>query len=181
MKKSIFEKSMLDLSYEILKKNKKPMSIYKLINKVFKIKKINSQDKQKISQLYLDIVLSGSFVFHGNNLWSIKEGYLNFWDRDYFSHTEDENNNYFKQEQEEIEKKIFNFDDFVLKKNEIEENSEEEKDNDLIEEDVYSVLNLSNDEIKKKFTFSNEDEEENDKEDNIDNIEDYEFLDDENK
>ncbi|KXT29286.1 DNA-directed RNA polymerase delta subunit [Candidatus Phytoplasma oryzae] len=147
------EKSMLDIASEILQKNKKPISIYKLIEKVFKIKKINTQKKEKFSQLYLDIVLSGNFVFHGNNLWSTKEDFLNLWDQEHFHNIPDENNDNIKKE--EIEKKIFNFDDFILNKNESEENDSEETEIDasISEENFYLDIDdkniLENDEKEK--------------------------------
>ncbi|KAB8121701.1 MAG: DNA-directed RNA polymerase subunit delta [Candidatus Phytoplasma cynodontis] len=170
-------KSMLDISYEILKKNKKPMSIYKLMEKVFKIKKIDLDNKEKLSQLYIDITLSGHFVFHGKDLWSIKEEYLDLWDKEYFVNSEDESNINIKQDQDEIDKKICNFDDFLLKQSDSEEHNEEEKESELIQEDLYSDFNLENDEIQKKIDFSDE-ETEVEKEDNI---EEYEYLDEENK
>ncbi|WBL31628.1 DNA-directed RNA polymerase subunit delta [Candidatus Phytoplasma sacchari] len=173
--KSNFEKSMLDLSYEILKKNKKPMSIYKLMEKVFILKKMDFNNKDIVSQLYLDIVLSGNFVFHGNSFWSVKEGNLNLWDQEYFSNVKNEKNDFIKQEDSvEIEKKIFNFNDFILNKNETEYNVGEEKYNDSSEEEVYSDLDFENNEIGKKLSF--EDEEINEREDDINNIEDYEYL-----
>jgi DNA-directed RNA polymerase subunit delta len=139
-KKSNSEKSMLDIFYEILKKKKKPMPIMSTIEEVFKIKKIDIQEKEKIAQLYLDIVLSGCFVFHGNSFWSTKENHLNLWDQEYFDSNYNEENN-IEIKNEEIENKIVNFDDFMITKNELEENSEEEKDH--LEEELY--LDLNND------------------------------------
>ncbi|TVY12379.1 DNA-directed RNA polymerase subunit delta [Candidatus Phytoplasma pini] len=137
--------SMLELSYQILENNRDPMSIHQLIKKVLEMKKIDISDENKISQLYLDIILSGRFVFHGNDLWSIKKNNLSLWDQEYFI-------------LDTIEEKLINdeeildFDEFVLRNKKKKDNTEEEKDannfehldealedneEDLIDEDEY--------------------------------------------
>ncbi|MDV3197859.1 MAG: DNA-directed RNA polymerase subunit delta, partial [Candidatus Phytoplasma australasiaticum] len=66
------EYSMLELALDILQKNQKPMSIYQLIEQVFQVKKTEDLKFEGFLQLYLDIVTSGLFVFHGEDLWGIK-------------------------------------------------------------------------------------------------------------
>ncbi|MDO8064079.1 DNA-directed RNA polymerase subunit delta [Candidatus Phytoplasma bonamiae] len=78
------EYSMLELALDILQKNQKPMSIYQLIEQVFQIKKIEDLKYERFLQLYLDIVTSGLFVFHGEDLWGIKTDNLDLWDKEYY-------------------------------------------------------------------------------------------------
>ncbi|MDO7983578.1 DNA-directed RNA polymerase subunit delta [Candidatus Phytoplasma fabacearum] len=78
------EYSMLELALDILQKNQKPMSIYQLIEQVFQVKKTEDLKFEGFLQLYLDIVTSGLFVFHGEDLWGIKTDNLDLWDKEYY-------------------------------------------------------------------------------------------------
>ncbi|PQP79203.1 DNA-directed RNA polymerase subunit delta [Candidatus Phytoplasma phoenicium] len=126
------QSSMINISYEILKSHKEPMSIHKLISQVFKIKQIDEKEIDQVSQLYLDIVSSGRFVFYGNDLWSIKNNNLHLWDKEYFTID--------KQETEEIQiahldKEILDFEDFTTK-NKINDDIIEEEEEKLEELDL---------------------------------------------
>ncbi|MDV3139249.1 MAG: DNA-directed RNA polymerase subunit delta [Candidatus Phytoplasma australasiaticum] len=82
------EYSMLEIALDILQKNQKPMPVYQLIEQVLDIKKIENLRQDCFLQLYLDIVISGLFVFHGEDLWGIKTDNLDLWDKEYYADEE---------------------------------------------------------------------------------------------
>ncbi|XVJ44990.1 DNA-directed RNA polymerase subunit delta [Candidatus Phytoplasma australasiaticum] len=82
------EYSMLEIALDILQKNPKPMPVYQLIEQVLDIKKIENLRQDCFLQLYLDIVISGLFVFHGEDLWGIKTDNLDLWDKEYYADEE---------------------------------------------------------------------------------------------
>ncbi|MDV3170989.1 MAG: DNA-directed RNA polymerase subunit delta [Candidatus Phytoplasma stylosanthis] len=174
-KKNSLLDSMVDISYQILYQNKESMKIEQLIKKVFEIKKIDLNNKEKISQLYLDIILSGRFVFLGNDLWDIKtSNNLNLWDQDYFIDS--------KAKEEEIgtndiEKEILDLDDLEQKKDdniEIEDDKELEEKLDLnIDPENLDVIDedLELDDIDKNKNNEKEEfiDEEEENDENYDN------------
>jgi DNA-directed RNA polymerase subunit delta len=72
---------MLDVAEEILKNNQQ-VGIYDLINQVAAAKAIESDNIDALTQLYMDITLSGKFVYVGEDNWALKDGNLEFWDKD---------------------------------------------------------------------------------------------------
>lgn len=80
--KKLNELSLLDTISSILKENKEPMSIYDLLEKVANELGIDLEDVDTMTQLYMDITLSGRFVFVGDDKWTLKDGHLEFWDKD---------------------------------------------------------------------------------------------------
>ncbi|QTX03096.1 DNA-directed RNA polymerase subunit delta [Candidatus Phytoplasma luffae] len=166
--------SMAELSYQILQQNKQPMAVEQLIKKVFELKKIDFNNKEKFIQLYLDIVLSGCFVFVGDNLWDVKKDNLNLWDQEYFANpTSDEE---ISTKEEDIED-ILDFDEFESKSDENKDNTnedikefKEEKldlnidededesgilnnlDENLEEEEIFEVDKNKNDEYEEEIT-----------------------------
>ncbi|WP_238055044.1 DNA-directed RNA polymerase subunit delta [Candidatus Phytoplasma ziziphi] len=120
---------MIDISYQILSQNKEPMHIQQIIEEVFKIKKLDINNKDICVQLYLDIVSSGCFIFCGDDLWNIKANNLHFWDKDVFVNPNEQKIEIPKN----LEKEILDFNEFDLKPKSNEENNEneEEKLNDI--------------------------------------------------
>ncbi|MDV3167046.1 MAG: DNA-directed RNA polymerase subunit delta [Vigna little leaf phytoplasma] len=164
--------SMINISYEILKSNGNEMPIYDLIYRVLEIKQIDKEDINKISQLYLDIVSSGRFVFCGNDLWNIKNNNVHLWDKEYFADDKTENqiinsNN-----------KIPELKDFKLENYEIDGISKEEELETNIEDLDFNINddNLDHDIIDEQL---NDEEEIKDKEENTDEEElmhDYQYF-----
>lgn len=74
--------SLLETMVVILKENKEAMLIYDLIESVAKVKGLDIEDVDLMTQLYMDITLSGKFVFVGDDKWALKDGHLEFWDKD---------------------------------------------------------------------------------------------------
>ncbi|MEZ0180580.1 DNA-directed RNA polymerase subunit delta ['Camptotheca acuminata' phytoplasma] len=168
--------SMVDLSYQILYQNKEPMSINELIKKVFEMKNIESDDKDKFIQLYLDIVSSGRFVFVGHDLWNIKTNNLHLWDQDYFT--------VLKGEESETQdviyegKEILDFKEFDLDKNKNDEDiSEDENEDDVKLEDKELDLNIDSEVLD--IPEENIEEELFDNIDKNTNTEENEFVNDE--
>jgi len=80
--KKFKELSLLDKVSLILKENKEAMLIYDLIEATAKQSDMNIEDVDAMTQLYMDITLSGKFVFVGEDKWALKDGNLEFWDKD---------------------------------------------------------------------------------------------------
>ncbi len=74
-------KSMVEIAIEYVKLNGK-QNIYDLLNEVAKIKELEEDNLDKLSQLYLDMTLSATFVYCGNDEWDLKENNLDLWDKD---------------------------------------------------------------------------------------------------
>lgn len=72
---------MVEIAEEIIRKNGK-QSLNDLVNKVGEIKGFTSEDAEKVTLLYLDMTLSGNFVYCGNDEWDLKENNLELWDKD---------------------------------------------------------------------------------------------------
>ncbi|MFR0367796.1 DNA-directed RNA polymerase subunit delta [Candidatus Phytoplasma palmae] len=172
-KNNFSDESMIDVCYDILKENKLiPMPIKTLIQKVFHIKKIDIKNHEKFSQLYLDIVSSGRFIFYGNDLWGIKKNNLFLLDQ-----------NNFVTEEKESEQKIFpnkediiDFDEFDLDKtSDLEDDSiskdDKEENHSSSEEEELDVV-ITSDDLKNNDIDSDDDSLES----NIDDIDDSETI-----
>lgn len=75
------EKSTIDVAIELMEKKKTPQPISKLLKEV---SEITGQDDNPefLSQLYIDIITTGRFVFCGDDLWDLKERHMDLWDKD---------------------------------------------------------------------------------------------------
>ncbi|MDV3205328.1 MAG: DNA-directed RNA polymerase subunit delta [Weeping tea tree witches'-broom phytoplasma] len=168
-------KSMIEISFQILKKNNKPMPIYQLMKKVCQIKEINFKNEEKLSQLYLDIVSSGLFVFHGEDLWGIKENNLNLWDKEYYINTNKDNNKI----KLDLEKEILNLEDLTLQ-NINESITEEEIDNDNTEEENLDLdLDIENEPLENnsiELESEEGDDIESDEDKSEEIMDDYDYL-----
>ena len=142
------ELSLLDIIEEILKNSAEPISIYELIETAAKAKGLDHEDVDAMTQLYMDITLSGRFVFVGDDKWALKDGNLEFWDKDGYAFIQPE-------EIEEIEEDEIDFSEFNLEDIEEDEEDdyedEEELDEEVIEEKAYVDVGL-------ELTTTDEDE-----------------------
>ncbi|WP_252861451.1 DNA-directed RNA polymerase subunit delta [New Jersey aster yellows phytoplasma] len=73
MKKTKTPKSLLETAYDIMKKHQNPVSVYDLLKQTLQKHQISNNNPNLANQLYLDITLSGKFVFCENNQLIIKE------------------------------------------------------------------------------------------------------------
>nr|AZS27763.1 putative DNA-directed RNA polymerase delta subunit [Candidatus Phytoplasma pruni] len=162
--------SMIDISYQILKQNKTSIPIYQLMEQVFQIRQLDFTDVEKVSQLYLDIVLSGLFVFNGQDLWCVKAGNLHLWDKEYYAEKDDKDD----EEQTDIDHKILDFEDFTLKpKND----DSHDEDSDEHKEEIEEALDIDSEHldnnIKKPQVDLNSVSDDDVKEDDINDEYDY--------
>jgi len=74
--------AMIDIAETLLTEKKEPILIYDLLDEVAEIKGINKEDADALTSLYMDITLSAKFVFVGDDKWTLKEGNLDYWDKD---------------------------------------------------------------------------------------------------
>ena len=67
------ERSLLELSIEFLQKNKEPQNIDTIIREVMAMKGLKGNEaKEKAPQVVLDFMLSGNFVYCGEDKWDLK-------------------------------------------------------------------------------------------------------------
>ncbi|MBP3059345.1 DNA-directed RNA polymerase subunit delta [Texas Phoenix palm phytoplasma] len=164
-KNNFSDESMIDICYDILKENRLiPMPIKTLVKKVFQIKKIDIKNYEKFSQLYLDIVSSGRFMFYGNDLWGIKKNNLFLLDKNNFVSEEAVKEKKISSASEKED--IIDFDEFVLDKtNDLEDDSiikddDKEEINSPEQEELDSVI--SSDDLKNNDIENDDDSLEND-------------------
>ncbi|MFA7417387.1 MAG: DNA-directed RNA polymerase subunit delta [Acholeplasma sp.] len=133
--KKLNELSLLDTIAFILKENKDPMSIYDLIEKVAASSNLDIEDVDLMTQLYMDITLSGKFVFVGDDKWTLKDGHLEYWDKDgyaFISPDEVEDTS-----DDEIDFSEFNLADIEdLEVDLVDEDNEDEIDDDEDDEEL---------------------------------------------
>ena len=67
------EKSLLELSIEYLEKCSQPQSINQIIKEVMAAKGLKANEaKEKAPQFVLDFMLSGNFIYCGEDKWDLK-------------------------------------------------------------------------------------------------------------
>ncbi|NLN50945.1 MAG: DNA-directed RNA polymerase subunit delta [Acholeplasmataceae bacterium] len=154
-------KPMVEIAEEFIRQNGK-QNIYTLIESVAQIKGFSAEDEEKVALLYVDMTLSGNFVYCGNDEWDIKENNLELWDKDgsYFNKDEDYEDDdddddikledYFLLEDEEAE----------LDDDEEDEEDKKEKDEDeeeiIIDDDV-PVYSTDDDDVEVDLDFDDDD------------------------
>lgn len=172
------ELSLLDIIEEILKNSAEPISIYELIETAAKEKGLDPEDVDAMTQLYMDITLSGRFVFVGDDKWALKDGNLEFWDKDGYAFIQPE-------EIEEIEDDEIDFSEFNLEDVEPEEDDDyeedEELDEEVIEEKAYVDVGLDlettdEDEGLDDVDLDLDDDSDYDEDDYNDIMDDYEDM-----
>lgn len=182
-KNDLKNKPMVDIAEEILSKEKEGMKIYDIIDQVAKIKDISSPDDERLLQLYMDITLSAKFVFIGNDLWALKEGNLDFWDRDGFyfiTPEEKELANQLENEDIEDEEEIdLSEYETPVDPEDLDEYEDEDLDEDEKEEKEYIDVGIelkTTDEDDGKDINLSFDENEYDEDDYNDIMDDYEDM-----
>lgn len=81
------QKSMLEVSIELMQAKKKPQNATDIIKETLEMKGIGS-DADLAAQLYIDITTSALFVYCGEGQWDLKNRQdISLWDKDgsYFS------------------------------------------------------------------------------------------------
>ncbi|WP_053216145.1 DNA-directed RNA polymerase subunit delta [Guptibacillus hwajinpoensis] len=72
----IQETSMIDIMYFILQDEKKPVSFYKLMDQIGKMKGLSSAQLQEmLAEVYTNLNTDGRFVTLGDNQWGLKGWY----------------------------------------------------------------------------------------------------------
>lgn len=126
-------KSMVELAVDVIKSNGK-QNIYDLLNEVAKIKGLEVDDIDKLSQLYLDMTLSANFVYCGNDEWDLKENNLDLWDKDGSFFNKDE---VYEDEEEDDDIKLEDY--FVEEEiltEELDDEDEDEEPKEVDEDDI---------------------------------------------
>ena len=67
------EKSLIEIASELLEKKKKPQPIDTIIKEVMSLKGYKAAEaKEKAPQFVMDFMLSGSFIYCGDDCWDLK-------------------------------------------------------------------------------------------------------------
>ncbi|WP_231687033.1 DNA-directed RNA polymerase subunit delta [Bacillus sp. JCM 19034] len=70
------ELSMVEVAFEIMKKDRKPYNFYDLMDEVAAAKKMTKEQvEERISNLYTDLNIDGRFHSLGDNTWGLKSWY----------------------------------------------------------------------------------------------------------
>ncbi|BAD04699.1 hypothetical protein PAM_614 [Onion yellows phytoplasma OY-M] len=147
MKKTKTPKSLLETAYDIMKKHHNPVSVYDLLKQTLQKHQIPNNNPNVANQLYLDIALSGKFVFCEDNQLIIKENNKLFWDKDFFEKTQISKD---EPLDEDTNLQELDFEDFLSDKDTVqtdplqddlldledEPSEEQNKDDDKIEDDI---------------------------------------------
>jgi len=114
--------AMIEVAEKVLENSQEPILIYDLLDQVANIKDISLDDTDSLTRLYTDITLSAKFVFVGDDKWALKDGNLDFWDKDGYA--------FLPAELDDMEADDdFDFADFEL-------TDETNEDNDFDDEDL---------------------------------------------
>ncbi|TCS82081.1 DNA-directed RNA polymerase subunit delta [Tepidibacillus fermentans] len=74
--RSIQEKPMVDLAYQILKQAKRTFTYQELAQEVFKLKGLSEDELLDFTvQLFTEINIDGRFAYLGQNEWGLKQWY----------------------------------------------------------------------------------------------------------
>ncbi len=77
------QKSMLEVSLELMGKKKKPQKALDIIRETLEIKGADDTTGELASQLYNDITTSALFVYCGEGQWDLKKRQdISLWDKD---------------------------------------------------------------------------------------------------
>lgn len=190
--------SFVGVVEEILKENKQPLELNEIIVKTGEIKGFDPENIDEVNRLYLDLTLSGLFVYVGNNEWDLKERNLEFWDKDgfYFISEEVIEDLDFEDDYEDLDFTEFNLEDYeeqlrneelasiddldVDDDDDIYEELDEEDMEALAEERAYldmqtKILSTDDDDID-DVDIETYDEDDYDEEEYHDIMDDYEDL-----
>ena len=189
--------SLVGVVEEILKENKQPLELNQIIEKTGEIKGFDPENIDEVNQLYLDLTLSGLFVYVGNNEWDLKDRNLEFWDKDgfYFISEEVIKDLNFEDDYEDLDFTEFNLEDYEeqlrneelalvddtdLDYEEIYEDLDEEDIEAIAEEKAYldietKILSTDEDDID-DVDLDGYDDDDYDEEEYHDIMDDYEDL-----
>lgn len=145
-------KSMVEIATEYVKLNGK-QNIYNLLNEVAKIKEIDEDNVDKLSQLYLDMTLSANFVYCGNDEWDLKENNLDLWDKDGSFFNKDE-----VYEDDEEEDDGIQLEDYFIQEEVVLEAIDDDEENEDLEAKIDEEDEIVIDDHIKVYSTDDEDE-----------------------
>lgn len=68
------DKSLIEIAFEVISKEKVQIDFKDLWEKVAKVKGLSEEEKaDRVSQFYTNLLLDGRFVTLGENLWDLRE------------------------------------------------------------------------------------------------------------
>lgn len=167
--------STIKLMEEILKENKEGLSIYNILEEVSKELNVDPEDSEKMNDIYMELTLSGKFVYLGKDIWALKDDNLEYWDKDGYSYGEHPELVASFEEDEDIDFSDFNLDDIDF---------DEEVTKDLDDEDEEEIDDIDPEEkqyVDVGLDLTSTDEDEGDIDLDLDQDDDFEDEDDYNE
>jgi DNA-directed RNA polymerase subunit delta len=167
--------AMLEVAEAILKDNQEPMTIKVLIQKVAEIKDVDTEDIDRITQLYMDITQSAKFVYCGEDQWDLKERNLELWDKDGYAFVQAEEIE--EDTEEDLDFIEYQLDEEDTETVEVEDDDEDEpkvaeEDEEIKEESAYIEVELP-------ITSTDDDDDDDELDIEFDDEDDYnEIMDD---
>ncbi len=154
------QKSMLEVTIELMNKKKKPQNAIDIIKETLEMKGIDN-DAELAAQLYIDITTSALFVYCGEGQWDLKSRQdINLWDKDgsYFS------KGYVEEEDEEDEVTADDYEvvaedeeEIVVVEDEEDEVIEDEDEEDDLDQTFIPYSNEYDDDTEINESFLDED------------------------
>ena len=163
-------KSLLEIAVSVIKSKKKPQTLESIQTKVFDKKGIKNPSSDEIAQFDVDFMLSGLFVFlgednQGNQIWDLKENQA-FVPADKITSTYDP-----REDEEEAAKNELN-DDNVFSDNDVHSTDDDDETDQVNEEEElaaeFGLVSADSDdstEIERTVDPDEEDEFETEEED----------------
>ncbi len=159
---------------ENLENNEIGLNIDELLKQVSLKLGIDNNDAEILNEIYMELTLSGKFVYSGKGNWTIKEDNLDFWDKDGYAYGEHQITDEFHDDGEDIDFTEFILDDEDLELEEDDEDDEDDEDKEEIDEEEKEYLDVELD-----LTSTDDDDSEVDID--LDSDEDFEDEDDYNE
>jgi DNA-directed RNA polymerase subunit delta len=165
--------SIMELAYEILKKNEKSMTFVDLFSAIADEKDLSDDERESIiAQIYADFVSSGKFIYVGEDEWDIKgRQAIDLWDKDgaYYDEYPD-----YEEELSLYEDELEDEDEDESEYEKDYDESDVEDDEDEFIDDFDDELTEEEEELYNEFQEEEFDEEELDEEEEFEEFEEFE-------
>lgn len=169
--------AMLEVAEAILKDHNEPMTIQTLIQKVVEIKDLDSEDIDRITQLYMDITQSAKFVYCGEDQWDLKERNLELWDKDGFAFVQAEDIE--DDTEEDLDFTEYQLDEEEFEEVEADDDDDDDEDVEEVEEDEEIKEESAYIEVELPISSTDDDDDDDDLDIEFDDEDDYnEIMDD---
>jgi len=125
--------STINIIEDMLKNNQEGKNIYELLEEVSKELDLDTEDSNAMNEIYMELTMSGRFVYVGNEKWALKKDNLEYWDKDGYTYGEHSEVNEYFEDEEDHDFSEFSLDDLDFDEDQDDLNDLEDLDEDEIE------------------------------------------------